>query len=74
MDLLRRVLPTGGQVAVFTRGQFLQALRLLVHFPALTDAAMKDRFQMLDQEHSIANGARIEGIIQHGRLCLLDCL
>jgi broad specificity phosphatase PhoE len=46
MDLLRRVretrsrlegLPTGSQVAVFTHGQFLQALRLLVYFPALTD-------------------------------------
>jgi broad specificity phosphatase PhoE len=40
MDLLRRVretrsrleaLPTGSQVAVFTHGQFLQALRLLVY-------------------------------------------
>ena len=80
MDLLRRVretrsrleaLPTGSQVAVFTHGQFLQALRLLVYCPALTDAAMKDRFQVLDQERPIANGARIEGIIQHGRLCLL---
>lgn len=80
MDLLRRVretrsrfetLPTGSQVAFFTHGQFLQALRLLVHFPALTDAALKDRFQVLDQEHPIANGARIEGIIHHGRLCLL---
>lgn len=64
-------LPTGSQAAVFTHGQFLQALRLLVYFPALTDAAMKDRFQVLDQERPIANGARIEGIIHHGRLCLL---
>jgi hypothetical protein len=32
---------------------------------------MKDRFQVLDQERPIANGARIEGIIHHGRLCLL---
>ncbi len=80
MDLLRRVketrsrlegLPTGSQVAVFTHGQLLQALRLLVYFPALTDAAMKDRFEVLDQERPIANGARIEGIIHHGRLCLL---
>ena len=80
MDLMRRVretrsrleaLPTGSQVAVFTHGQLLQALRLLVYFPALTDAAMKDRFEVLDQERPIANGARIEGIIHHGRLCLL---
>lgn len=27
-------LPTGSHVAVFTHGQFLQALRLLIHFPA----------------------------------------
>lgn len=47
---------------------------LLVHFPALTDAAMKERFQMLDQEHPIANGDRIEGIMQHGRLCFLESL
>ena len=83
IDLMRRVrearsrletLAAGSQVAVFTHGQFLQALRLLMRFPALADTAMKDQFQMLDQEHPIANGARIEGIVQHGRLCLLDCL
>lgn len=67
-------LPTGSQIAVFTHGQFIQAIRLLVHFPALGDSAMKDRFQALDHEHPIENGGRIEGVIQNGRLRLRERL
>ena len=67
-------LPTGSQVAVFTHGQFIQAIRLLVHFPALDVSVMKDRFQALDHEHPIENGARIDGIIQSGRLFLRERL
>ena len=35
---------------------------------------IKNRFQTLDHEYPIANGDRIEGIIQHGRLCLPESL
>lgn len=82
-DLIRRAdqvrsrleaLPTGSQVAVFTHGQFLQALRLLVHFPSLEDWAMKHSFRALDRKFPIENGALIEGIVLRGRLCLLERL
>lgn len=82
-DLIQRVveararleaLPAGSQVAVFTHGQFLQALRLLVHFPALEDWAMKSDFRALDRKFPIENGAWIEGIVLRGRLCLLERL
>ncbi|MBL8237260.1 MAG: histidine phosphatase family protein [Bryobacterales bacterium] len=82
-DLLRRAddarvrleaLPAGSQAAVFTHGQFLQALRLLVHFPSLEDWAMKHSFRALDRKYPIENGACIEGIVLRGRLCLLERL
>lgn len=83
LDLIHRVkdvrarlevLPAGSQVAVFSHGQFLQALRLVIHFPALGESAMKDRFQALDRKHPIENGAQIKGLVQSGRLFLLDQL
>ena len=67
-------LPADSQVAVFTHGQFLQALRLLVHFPALEDGSMKRSFRALDRKFPIENGAQIEGIVLRGRLCLLERL
>jgi len=82
-DLIRRAdeararleaLPADSQVAVFTHGQFLQALRLLVHFPALEDGSMKRSFRALDRKFPIENGAQIEGIVLRGRLCLLERL
>ena len=74
MRVRLEALPAGSQIAVFTHGQFLQALRLLVHFPALEDWAMKSDFRALDRKFPIENGAWIEGIVLRGRLCLLERL
>ena len=82
-DLIRRAgqfrtrleaLPVGTHAAVFSHGQFLQALRLLVHFPTLHHSGMKQAFQLLDQTSPFQNGAHLEGVIFERQLALLERL
>jgi len=65
-DLLRRArntlerlerLPERNRVFVFTHGQFMQALRLLLIFPRDTDKAQMARFRDFDREQPIENSA-----------------
>lgn len=65
-DLLRRAeyalgrlarLPPSSRVLVFTHGQFMQAVRLILLFPADTDAAKMSRFRDFDLENPLCNCA-----------------
>ena len=49
--------PAGGHVAVFTHGQVIQAWRMSVLLPELTNAEKMTRFQTFSSEFPIANAA-----------------
>ena len=82
---VERVLGSGGMADVYlvTHTRMPRQFALKVMRPELAESLGAERFlremhvpteskaTLLDQERPIANGARIEGIIQHGRLCLL---
>jgi broad specificity phosphatase PhoE len=80
-DLLRRVaeararleaLALGGEAVVFTHAQFLQALRIAVHFPELDASRVMRGFREFERAHPIGNGEWIDGVVIGGRLRLLE--
>lgn len=56
-DALKRLanVSDSSHVFFFTHGQFMQAVRLTLCFPELTDRAKMTRFLALDREHPIGN-------------------
>jgi broad specificity phosphatase PhoE len=80
-DLLRRVaeararleaLPAGAGAVVFTHAQFMQALRIGVHFPGLDARSVMSGFREFERAHPVGNGEWIDGVVAGGRLRLLE--
>lgn len=69
-DMLRwlAAVPCSARVVLFTHGYVMQAVRLLILFPGLTDWQMMSRIRMLNDAEPIQNTAIIELKIADGKV------
>ncbi len=72
-DTLRRLSahPCGRRVAIFTHGYFMQAVRLLLLFPELTDQSMMSASRRLNDAEPIANTEVLELRLAAGKVTAL---
>jgi 2,3-bisphosphoglycerate-dependent phosphoglycerate mutase len=65
-------LPRGERVVLFTHGYLMQAVRLLVLFPGLTDREMMSRSRILNDAVPIQNTEILELQISGGKVAALE--
>ena len=72
-DMLQRManLPCGARVIVFTHGYVMQAVRLLVLFPGLSDREMMSRSRILNESVPIKNTEILDLQITDGKVTAL---
>lgn len=72
-DMLRRLseLPPGARVVLFTHGYVMQAVRLQILFPDLTDREMMSRSRILNDSVPIQNTEILELKIDGGKVTAL---
>lgn len=72
-EMLRRLaaVPCGARVVLFTHGYVMQAVRLLILFPGLTDREMMSRSRILNDAVPIQNTEILELSIADGKVTAL---
>ena len=62
----------GTDVALFSHGQFIQAVRMTLMFPGASDAQKMASFWPFDQRSPVRNGQKVELAWGHGGLKLVE--